>query len=167
MVMVGSTYGFPGAGWCITSVFFVLMVRLRLSQAIENLSTLFCMLALVVVFSAQSLVNRNLLTISVFSLVFAWNLLSAVSVVSNVDSIIWATKCIKQHCRKQDTEKSGSQDTPLLNPTCDGKIYGALSVVLHSCMHTIIKLSKDGDEFFGAAIFCHDLNKGHHWIVDG
>ena len=26
-VMVGSLYGFPGAGWCTTSVFFVLIVR--------------------------------------------------------------------------------------------------------------------------------------------
>ena len=25
-VMVGSLYGFPGAGWCTTSVFFVLIV---------------------------------------------------------------------------------------------------------------------------------------------
>ena len=26
-VMVGSLYGFPGAGWCTTSVFYVLIVR--------------------------------------------------------------------------------------------------------------------------------------------
>ena len=44
---MGSTYGFRGAGWCITSVFFVLMVRPKLSQATENLSKLFCMLACV------------------------------------------------------------------------------------------------------------------------
>ena len=50
------------------------MVRPKLSQAIENLSTQFCMLALVVAFSAQSLVNRNSLMISVYTLVFARNL---------------------------------------------------------------------------------------------
>ena len=70
MVILSSMYDFPGAGWCITSVFFVLMVWLKLSQAIENLSTLFCMLALVVAFSAQLLANRNLLMISVYILVF-------------------------------------------------------------------------------------------------
>ena len=75
MVMLGSMYGFPGAGWCITSVFFMLMIWPKLSQAIENLPTLFCMLALVVAFSAQSSANRNSLTISVFILVFAWCLL--------------------------------------------------------------------------------------------
>ena len=73
MVMLGSTYGF--SGWCITSVFFVLIVRSKLSQDIENLSMLFCMLALVVAFSAQSLASRNSLTVSVFTLVFAWSLL--------------------------------------------------------------------------------------------
>ena len=26
-------------------------------------------------------------------------------------------------------------------------------------MHTIMKLSNDGDEFFGAAVFCHDPPK--------
>ena len=40
-----------------------------------ELSTLFCMLAFVVAFSAQSSANRNSLTISVFTLVFAWSLL--------------------------------------------------------------------------------------------
>ena len=70
----GDIDGFPGAGWCI-SVFFMLMVWPKLSQAIENSSTLFCMLALVVAFSIQSSANRNLLTISVFILVFAWSLL--------------------------------------------------------------------------------------------
>ena len=27
LVMLGSTYGFPGAGWCITSIFFELIVK--------------------------------------------------------------------------------------------------------------------------------------------
>ena len=46
---------------------FVLKRRPKLSQAIENLLTLFCMLALVVVFIVQLLTNRNSLTISVFT----------------------------------------------------------------------------------------------------
>ena len=79
----------------------------------------------------------------------------AVSAVSNVDSIIRVTKCIKQHRRNHDTEKSGG----LLNPICDGKGYGAFSVVLHTCMHAVMKLSNDDDEFFEAAIFCHDSPK--------
>ena len=89
--MLGSTYGFPGASWCITSVFFVLMVRSKLSQAIENLSTLFCMLALVVAFSAQLSANKLVDSISLhFGLCLKPSEVEdrAVSVVSNVDSII-------------------------------------------------------------------------------
>ena len=41
----------------------------------------------------------------------------------------------------------------------DGWGYGAFSVVLHPCMHAIRKLSNDGDEFLGAAVFCHDSPK--------
>ena len=81
------------------------------------------------------------------------------AVSANVDSIIRATKCIKQHRRKHDTENSGSQDTSLLNPICDGSGYGTFSFVLHPCMHTVMELSNDGDEFFGAALFCHDSPK--------
>ena len=52
------------------------MIKPKLSQTVENLSTLFCMLALVVVaFSAQLSANRNSLTISVFTMVFVWSLL--------------------------------------------------------------------------------------------
>ena len=73
--MLGSTYGFPGTGWCIISVFFVLTVRPKLSHAIAHLSTLFRMLALVVAFSTQSWASRNSLMIFVFALVFAWTFL--------------------------------------------------------------------------------------------
>ena len=124
MVMLGSTYGFSGAGWYSTSVFFVLMVRPKLLQAVENLSTLFCMCALVV--------------------------------QCTVDSITRVTKCIKQHRRKHDTEKGWAQDTSLLKPICDRKGEGAFSFVLHPCIHAVMKLSNDGDGFFGAAVFCHD-----------
>ena len=154
-MMLGSTYSFSGAGWCITSVFFVLMVRPKLSLTTENLSTLFCMLAFVVAFSSQSSSNRNLLTISVFTLVED----RTVSAVSNVGSNIRATKCIKQHHRKHDVEKSGSQDISPLNPICDRKGYGDFSIVLHSSMHAVMELSNDGDEFFGAAVFCYDSPK--------
>ena len=83
----------------------------------------------------------------------------AVSAVSNIDSIIRAIKCIKQHRRKHDTEKSGGLNTSLLNPICDGKGCGAFFIVLRSCMHAVMKLSNDGDEFFGAAVFYHDSPK--------
>ena len=53
------------------SLFFVLMGRQKLSQASDNLSTLFWILALVVAFSVQPSANRSSLT-----LVFAWSLLS-------------------------------------------------------------------------------------------
>ena len=51
-------------GWLVHHFcLFVLMVWPKLSRASESFSTLFCMLALVVVFSAQSSVNRNSLKI--------------------------------------------------------------------------------------------------------
>ena len=152
MVMFGWMYGFPGAGRCITSVFFVLMVKPKLSQAIENLSTLFCMLALVVVFSALSSTNENISLHLGLYLKPSEVENRAVSAVSNVNSIIWTTKCIKQQRRKHDMEKSGGQDTPLFNPICYEKGYGAFSVVLHHCKYVIMKLSNDDDEFF-AMIF--------------
>ena len=37
--MCGSWYIFRGAGWCMTSVFLVLMVNPKLSQALEKLFT--------------------------------------------------------------------------------------------------------------------------------
>ena len=41
-VMLGSWYGFPWAGWYITSVFLVLMVKPKLSQTVENPSISSC-----------------------------------------------------------------------------------------------------------------------------
>ena len=79
----------------------------------------------------------------------------AVSAVSNVDSNILATKCIKQHRRKHDAEKSGAQNTSLLDTICDEKGHVAFSVVLHPCIHAIMKLSNDDDEVFGAVVFCN------------
>ena len=37
-VIIDSIYGFPGTGWCSTSAFVVLMVRLKFVEASENLS---------------------------------------------------------------------------------------------------------------------------------
>ena len=47
----------------------------------------------------------------------------------------------------------------MLDAICDGKGYRAFSIVLHPCMHAIMKLSNDGDEFFRAAVFCYDSPK--------
>ena len=54
----------PLMGKCIRMSYFLV------TQATENLSTLFCMLALVVALVAQLSANRNSLTISVFTFVF-------------------------------------------------------------------------------------------------
>ena len=64
-VMLGSWYGFPGAGWYITSVFLVLMVSPQLSQAVENLSISSCISGSLLAFSAQSSAKRrSLITVS-------------------------------------------------------------------------------------------------------
>ena len=63
-VMSGSWYAFPGASWYITSVFLLLMVRPKLSQAVENPSIssyIFCSLS---AFKAQSSAKRSLITVS-------------------------------------------------------------------------------------------------------
>ena len=156
---VGLDVWFSRRWWFITSVFFALIVWPKLSQAIENLSTLLCMLVLVVAFSAQSSVNRTSLAICLhldLCLKPSEDEDRAVSAVLNVDCITQTTKFIKQHRRKHDTENGGGQDTSLLNLISDGRGYGEFSFVLHPCMHTTMKLSNDGDEFFRAAVFCHD-----------
>ena len=62
-VMLGSWCGFPGAGCYITSVFLVLMMRPKLSQAVENPSISSCISLLA--FSAQSSAKRrSLITVS-------------------------------------------------------------------------------------------------------
>ena len=63
---------------------------------------------------------------------------------------------MKQHHRKHDTEKSWGQDTSLLNPNWDGQGCRAFFIVLHPCVHAIMKLSNNGDEFLEAAVFCHN-----------
>ena len=120
------------------------------------------MLALVVAFSVSSSANRNSLMICLYlDLCLKPSEVEnrAISAVSNVDSIIRASKYIKRYRRKHDTEKSVGQDTSLLNPIFVVKSYRAFFVVLHPCMHAVMKLSDDGDEFFGAAVFCHDSPK--------
>ena len=54
----------------------------------------------------------------------------AVITVLNVDFTIRAIKCIKQHCRKHDIEKSGGQETFFLNSIC--------LEPLHACCHEIV-----------------------------
>ena len=147
------------------SIFFVLMVWPKLSQAIENLSTLFWMLALVVAFSAQSSANRNSLTISIFTLVFAWSLLR---LKTELLVQYWMLIPLSEPLNASNSitenvilKRVGARTHPYLTPNCDGKGYGAFFIVLHPCMNAVMKLSKNGDEFFRAAIFCNDSPKHH------
>ena len=59
----------------------------------------------------------------------------AVSAVSNVNSNIQATKCIKQHRRKHDAENSGGQETSLLDTIYDFLCY---LVPLHAWCHEFV-----------------------------
>ena len=74
-VMVGSTYGLPGAGWCRTSVFLALIVRLKFLQASTNLPMLCCMLASEAALRVQSSANKKSLMVLTLTLVFALSLL--------------------------------------------------------------------------------------------
>ena len=75
MVMFGLMYAFPGAGWCITSVFLMLIVRPKLVQASANLLTFWCMSSSQMEFRVQSSANRKSLMVFVLILVFALSLL--------------------------------------------------------------------------------------------
>ena len=55
----GSWYWFPGAGWNITSVFLVLMVRPKLLQAAEKLSISTCISCSSLALRAQSSAKRK------------------------------------------------------------------------------------------------------------
>ena len=51
-MIMGSACAVPGTGWCITSVFFVEMVRLMFVQAFPNKSMLCCISASVLAIRA-------------------------------------------------------------------------------------------------------------------
>ena len=99
-------------------------------------------LSLVIAFSTQSLANRNSLTISVFTLVFAWSLLRLKTEPSVLYQMLIplseplnASNSIAENMLKC----MGARIHPLLNPICDWKGYRAFSAVLHPCMHAIMK----------------------------
>ena len=50
----GALCWFPGAGWNMSSLFFILMVNLKLCQALRNRSSLCCISTSVWAFIAES-----------------------------------------------------------------------------------------------------------------
>ena len=139
------------------------MVRPKLSQASENVSTLFRLLALVVAFSAQSSLNRNSLRIAVFTLVLARNLLTLKTEPSvryrmpiPLSEPLNASNSIAEN---MILKRVGTRTHPCLTPFVRGKGYETFSVVLHPFMRTVMKLSNDGHDFFGAAVFCYDSSE--------
>ena len=60
--MCGPWYIFRGAGWCMTSVFLVLMVKPKLSRALEKWFTHCCISASVLLLRAQSSPTRSSLS---------------------------------------------------------------------------------------------------------
>ena len=102
--------------------------------------------------------------ITVFILVFAWNLLRLKTEPSvQYQMFIPLSKPLNtsNSIRKHNTEKNGGQNTSLLNPICDGKGYGAFSIVLYPCMHAVMKLYNDGDEFLVGSRILPWFSKGH------
>ena len=75
-VSVGSTYSLPGAGWHMTSIFSVLVVRPTTSRAEESLPTLCCNLRL----RAES--EQEVAYSALPYLVLAWSLLDLKSLPS-------------------------------------------------------------------------------------
>lgn len=74
-VIYGSWYCLFGAGWYITSVFLVLMVRLKFLQAVEKLSISACISCSLLALMAQSSVKRKSLRTVSFTFVTACSLL--------------------------------------------------------------------------------------------
>ena len=110
--------------------FFVLMVWPKMSQAIESFSTVlhvgFGNSIQCTVVDEQKLIDDISFHLSLCLRPFEVE----DSTVSNVDSIFQAIKCIKQHRRKHDTEKSGARTHPCLTPFMMGK---ATELSLLSC----------------------------------
>ena len=131
MVMLDSTYGFPGAVWCTTSVFFVLMVWPKLSQAIENLSTVNNVLHVGSSVHYTVVVQRKLVDDISFNLGLCLKPSEvedrAAGVVSNVNSIIQATKCIAEN---MILKRDGDKTHPCLIPLVKEK---ATELSLLSC----------------------------------
>ena len=157
--MFGSTHGFPGAGWCIISVFFMLMVRPKLSLAIENLSTLlnigFNSNVQCTVVSEQKLVVAISLPLGLSlrlktELSVRYRMSIPLSEPLNASNSITETLCWRVEASTH----------PCLTPIGTGKAKGFLHC-LAPFMYAVMKLSKDGDEFFGAAYFLLWFSKGH------
>ena len=71
-MIFGSMYVFPGAGWCITSVFNVdWQAEFGMVQPSANLSAFCCMSSSEKEFKAPSSSNRKSLMVSVLTSVFA------------------------------------------------------------------------------------------------
>ena len=69
--MCGLWHIFRGAGWCVTIVFLVLMVKPKMSQALEKWFTHCCISASVLLLREQSSANRSSLSVATFTCVFA------------------------------------------------------------------------------------------------
>ena len=119
---------------------FCAMVKPKLSQAIENLSTQFCMLVLVVVFSAQSSVNRNSLTISVLTLVFEVED-RAVSVILKLIPLSKSLSALNSITENIILKRVGPRAHPCLTPFVTGKateLFLHCLAPLHEYHHEIV-----------------------------
>ena len=100
-------YGLPGAGWSITLIFMVLMVRPKLSLAVESLSTSSCISCSVLTLRAQSSAKRIRITVSLTLTPGVEQF--PIKPAPDLDAGITVSECIGKAARKQHAEQCHSK----------------------------------------------------------
>ncbi len=159
ILMVGSVYAFARACWKNSSVFLVLIVKPKSSQALENWSMLFCMSNWVLAFNAQSSAKRKSRTVTFWTFVLARSLrkLNKFPLVRYLTPI--SSKCVCQHSWEHHTEESEGEDTSLFDAICYWGWLRVCITILYGCLHAVMELPNHCDEPVTAAKLRHDLPK--------
>ena len=136
----------------------MLMVRPKLSQAVESLSKLSCMLHSLVTFRAQSSANRKPLMIVSLTFVTAfkqhWLCSFPVCLIYDADSVLRVMKCILYHSWKASNRTILEQEhSPVLfYSICYSKGFWYVTIILDMSPHAIMKLSHNGDKLLWASM---------------
>lgn len=134
------------AGWCRTSVSLVLIVRLRLSQALEKQSMLSCLKVSVAVLSAQSSGNRKWRTVTSFALITTCSLRKLNRFPTRNHHRFFVDD-IRQHGCEHHVEECGGKDTSLLDSVSWLKmLQTSLKLIKYSSKHGVVELTRHAHE---------------------
>ena len=155
MVILDSTYGSPGTGWCKTSVFFVMIVRIKLPQASENLSTPCCKVGLGGSVEGATIGEQKIVDGVRLNLVISLHPPDveegAVKTSCDADSDVYAFKGVSHHGAENRAEEYRGESTTLLDFIGDRmhlKIRRRLELSTASCRAAV----NDGGELCEASL---------------